>query len=78
MAFSDAVKDAAFKNSGGQCECVRTSHNHPFRRCSAKVTRHSAEYHHKTADAAGGPDTLANCEVLCVTCHRNTASYGRP
>ena len=77
MAFSDSVKDQAFKRSGGQCECRRYSHTNHSGRCTATITRHSAEYHHVTAVAAGGHDGLSNCEALCVTCHRQTDSYGR-
>jgi 5-methylcytosine-specific restriction protein A len=78
MAFPDWVKDAAFRRSGGRCECRRSSHGHPFGRCSATITRYGAEFHHITSQAAGGPDTLENCEALCITCHRQTRSYGRP
>ena len=34
------------------------------------------EFNHKLSDIAGGADTLANCEFMCVTCHTNTRSYG--
>lgn len=73
MAFSESVKDAAFKRSGGRCECTRSSHTNHTGRCPTTITRHSAEYHHVDST---GPDTLANCEALCVTCHRQTESYG--
>lgn len=32
--------------------------------------------HHRIAEAAGGDDTLSNCEVLCIPCHQKTATYG--
>ena len=35
------------------------------------------EAHHKTAAASGGSDTLSNCEILCIPCHKNTRTYGR-
>ena len=75
MEFPDSVKDAAFRRSGGQCECMRSSHSHAGR-CKTTVTRYSAEYNHVPVDPKIGADTLANCEVLCVTCHKETASYG--
>lgn len=74
--FSDTTKTAALKRSGGRCECKRKFHGHTGR-CSARVTRATAHFHHVTAKLVGGGDGLANCEVLCVPCHRKTASYGR-
>lgn len=76
MAFSEATKDAAFKRSGGRCECTRQQHSHSGR-CRTTVTRPGAEYHHITAQSVGGSDGLSNCEVLCRTCHLGTASHGR-
>lgn len=77
MAFSESVKDDAFKRSGGRCECKRQSHtHHGAGRCNNTITRHGAEYHHVVSQLAGGADTLANCEALCITCHKLTGSYG--
>ena len=90
MPFPDPVKDQAFLRSRGRCECARIGHIHPAHpipslglarlpggRCRRLVTRQTAEFHHIIAANAGGPDTLANCEVLCHDCHVGTASYGR-
>jgi 5-methylcytosine-specific restriction endonuclease McrA len=78
MAFPDSVKDAAFKRSGGRCECGRTSHpKHPRGRCPTAISTQSVDYHHVRSRKAGGPDTLANCEALCRKCHKLTKSYGR-
>lgn len=76
MAFSESTKDLAFKRSGGRCECERESHGHTGR-CPTRVTRHGAQYHHKHAESLGGSDSLSNCEVLCVRCHKQTQSWGR-
>ena len=76
MPFPESVKDAAFRRSGGRCECQRQNHGHAGR-CSTAVTRHGAHYHHKHAESLGGPSTLSNCEVLCVPCHKKTESWGR-
>ena len=73
MAFSDSVKDDAFKRSGGRCECTRSSHTNHTGRCTTSITRHGAEYHHVDS---GGSDALGNCEALCTTCHQQTGSYG--
>lgn len=78
MAFSESVKDqAAFRRSGGRCECKRRHHSHGVSRCSRTVTRPSAEFHHVTAESVGGSNGLSNCEVLCLPCHKGTPSYGR-
>ena len=70
MAFSDSVKDEAFKRSGGRCECTRAHPSHSGRRCATTFTRHGRwEAHHKTAVASGGTDSLSNCEALCIPCH---------
>lgn len=76
MAFPDSVKDAAFRRSMGKCECIRTTHAHRGR-CSALLTRTTAEFHHITAQSVQGHDGLSNCEVLCSSCHKQTPSYGR-
>ena len=76
MAFPDDVKRAAFVRSGGQCECVRRGHSHAGR-CPTKLSMATAEFHHLTAQSKDGHDGLSNCEVLCVTCHKGTDSYGR-
>ena len=75
MAFTDLIKDGAFRRSNGQCECRRTTHGH-IGRCPAIITRHRAEYHHVVSQDAGGSDGLENCEALCTTCHQKTRSYG--
>lgn len=79
MAFSEAVKDSAFARARGRCECHR-QHNgldapHHGGRCPKTFTRGGQWHaHHITA---GGPDTLSNCEVLCIPCHQLTRTYGR-
>jgi len=73
MAFSQLVKDQALARAGGRCECTRLRHGH-IGRCLKRGPFH---FHHKTALAVGGYDGLSNCEVLCVSCHKLTQSYGR-
>jgi 5-methylcytosine-specific restriction endonuclease McrA len=74
MAFPQSVTDAAWRRSGGKCECTRAGCKHTGR-CNTTLTKWHA--HHVVSQNAGGADTLANCEALCVPCHENTASYGR-
>ena len=85
MAFSQFVVDAAWARSGGKCECNRLSHGH-FGRCNKQLSYGNRgkegawgawEAHHKTAASVGGTDTLSNCEILCLDCHKGTGSYGR-
>ncbi len=77
MAFPDLIKNQAYIRSGGRCECTRLLHVHFGGRCNAPLTSYNTEFHHKTAQAVGGNDGLSNCEALCITCHRQTGSYGR-
>jgi len=85
MAFSQTVVDAAWKRAGGKCECNRSTHGHSGR-CEKLLsyenrgkegTRGAWEAHHIVSVAAGGSDTLSNCEILCLDCHKLTRSYGR-
>lgn len=86
MAFSSAVIAAAWRRSGGRCECCRTTCGHGYSRCNRTLVWGERgndrsffgwEAHHKTAVASGGLDTLSNCEILCIPCHKNTRTYGR-
>ena len=87
MAFSDLTVRQAWMRSGGRCECQRSTHGHNYTgRCPQRLlwtergNDHSLygwEAHHKTAASVGGSDGLSNCEILCIECHKNTASYGR-
>ena len=86
MAFSDFVVISAWNRAGGRCECERMRCTHGYSRCGKRLTweargndYHSGgwEAHHKKAVADGGDDSLSNCEILCIRCHKNTPSYGR-
>lgn len=75
MAFSETVKDEAFRRAGGKCErcgkvCRRVLTDYEY-------TYPGFEFHHKTSVQAGGGDGLSNCEFLCAACHEGTLSYGR-
>lgn len=66
--FPDATKTTALSLAGSKCE-----------RCKVSVTGTGTDthYHHKVSELAGGSNGLSNCEVLCIKCHKDTASYGR-
>ena len=84
MPFSDSIRGQGFARSGGRCECTRihmgvTNAPHHGERCPTTLAGVEGwEAHHITAVGAGGQDILSNCEILCVTCHQLTQSYGRP
>lgn len=85
MAFSNEVVLAAWRRAGGRCECGQSNCGHGPWRCS-KVLNWNArgndysyggwEAHHKIPVLLGGPDTLDNCQILCIPCHKNTPSFG--
>ncbi|HAR95805.1 MAG TPA: hypothetical protein DCR97_07575 [Deltaproteobacteria bacterium] len=73
MAVSQETRKALYDRAGGQCECTMTVCSHHSGRCPHKLNP-GWEAHHRTA---GGPDTLSNLIAMCVTCHKNTRTYGR-
>lgn len=83
MPFPDSIRGQAFARSGGRCECEREHLGMPAAphhggRCQRTLAGVGGwEAHHVTAESVGGPDILSNCEILCVTCHQLTESYGR-
>lgn len=84
MAFTPETKAAAFRRSGGRCECTREHPNKPRAphhggRCPKTFTEVGGQWHahHITSVDAGGSDALSNCEILCVPCHELTQTYGR-
>lgn len=59
--FSSKVKLAAWRRSGGYCECG----------CHVKIIPGDGpEYDHRLEDFFDGPPTLENCVVLRTTCHK--------
>lgn len=74
MAFSQDVKEQAYRRAGGKCECRRTVCGHSGR-CNKSLAG-GWHAHHKLSQAAGGSDGLENCEALCIPCHKNTGSFG--
>ena len=75
MAFSQETKDKAYERAGGKCECTMVVCTHHTGRCNAML-RGAWHAHHRTSVASGGDDGLGNCLAMCVTCHRNTGTYG--
>lgn len=86
MAFPQSVLLDAWRRTGGRCACTRIQCSvHPYVQYCGRILDptntgiRGAKWHahHRTAEAVGGLDTLANCEILCIPCHEETESYGR-
>ena len=56
--FTDKIKVDAFTRAGGKCE-----------KCTGHLYAGKVHYDHRIPDAMGGEPTLANCDVLCASCH---------
>lgn len=85
MPFSEAVIRAAWQRAGGRCECGGSNCGHSPCRCGKVLNWNSRgddyspsgwEAHHKVPVYQGGSDTLDNCQILCIPCHKKTSSYG--
>jgi hypothetical protein len=67
----------AWEMAGGQCQCRRFSHGHPYVRCTRRL-----KYEARGAKEQGGwaprfrtsptTDTPLSCEVLCMECFERT------
>jgi len=81
MAFSQETINQAWRRAEGRCECTLKNCGHAGR-CNKeldpqnKIEGKKWHTHHIVSQDAGGSDTLNNCQILCVSCHENTGSYG--
>ena len=57
--FSPRTKAKAFERANGSCEG-----------CAAPLVGYKYQYDHVIADSHGGGNDLDNCQVICITCHR--------
>ncbi len=81
MAFSTETIDSAWRKAGGKCKCRRKTHKHSYGVCNKTLVRKNRgregrgawESHHISTT---GGDGLANCEILCHSCHVGTRSFG--
>jgi len=80
MQSPDEMVKAAWQRAGGICECGRATHDHQGT-CGKTLTwsnrgrnwgTETWEAYHRSTDAADGPDTLSNYEILCWTCYTKT------
>lgn len=75
--FSAAVKRAAWERSGGRCEgWATTDLMHHFGRsigirlCNAVVRKGKCAFDHRIPVWTCDDASLANCQVLCLPCHK--------
>lgn len=61
--FSAKVKTAAWQRANGRCEA-----------CGAMMFPGKINYDHDNPDGLTGEPTLANCVVLCKSCHQTKTS----
>lgn len=70
LEFSRKVRMAAFDRAAGRCE-GRINGD----RCGADISDGRCDYDHILPAALGGKAELANCQCLCIACHKaKTAS----
>ncbi len=68
-AFTRTTKLAAWERSGGRCEMEIDGKRADG--CGRKIfPGDGPEYDHIIADEHGGDNSLKNCQVLCVWCHK--------
>ena len=66
--FTVEVMRQAWARCKGMCE-----------HCTAPLSAGRIDYDHRVPNALGGEPTLANCDVLCRTCHRlKTTTQDQP
>lgn len=82
--FPEEVVEAAWKRSNSVCECKFDHSWHPNQRCPQTVIKYQRgddskktgwEAHHIDRN---GSDTLNNCLIMCIRCHKETRTYGHP
>lgn len=78
--FPEFVVLQAWYRSQGSCECELLKCIHQGQCGSSLVWNYRGvdipggwEAHHRDSTGLG---TLANCQILCQPCHKNTESYG--
>jgi hypothetical protein len=74
MAFPVELTKQAWERASGQCECQKRTHQHFYVPCAKPLVWEKrglkgwGGWEIKRIDENKG-DTLANCEVLCMTCY---------
>jgi 5-methylcytosine-specific restriction protein A len=66
LEFKKPVMREALTRSGGLCEGILSCGN----RCNVNLWQKPRHFDHVIPDAIGGKNDLANCQVLCLECHK--------
>ncbi len=66
MAFGEDVKRAAYRRANGQCECMRQSCMAHY---AGRCTRSLADGWRAHRVDPDGPESMDNCEALCIPCY---------
>ena len=74
MSFTKETKNKIFDNAKGHCQkcdkqIVRNNHT--------EGQRGAWHAHHSTSVASGGGNNASNGKALCVSCHKDTKTYGK-
>lgn len=67
VEFTNATKRDAFMRAQGRCEGLLPNKQ----RCNVKLRSGSVHYDHITPTWLSGDNSLENCAVLCLPCHRH-------
>ncbi len=59
LEFSGPTKRKAFERAGGKCQ-----------ECDRELRDGEPQYDHILEARLGGDGSLANCRVLCISCHK--------
>lgn len=71
--FTDFTIQQAFTRAKGRCEKCGTPLSFQSR---GVESGYGWEAHHVISLASNGSNSLSNCKILCVNCHKKTRSYG--
>lgn len=76
-AIPASVDQGVRRRAGNRCECVLAgcAHEGAPLRCKKALNAGQGEIHRTDRSR---PHTESNCILLCVECHRNTPTYGKP
>lgn len=79
--FSEDIIKQAWKRSGGQCECLRSTHGHQ-NRCQNLLKYENRGFEgkgswdsHRRIPAGG--ESFYNCEILCGPCYKKIQFFNR-
>lgn len=76
LEFSSVTRKQARARSGMRCEAIGAFYGlPPGQRCNADLATAGIEYDHFILDHNSKDNSLANCRVVCPSCHRWKTSH---